>query len=157
MFLQTVANVFIYSLRTSYFYLCILILISIPEPFSSTQRTGFESLLFLLNSLAHWEHGGENDAAGSEAMSDAGCVLRYSPGQPPGQASQLVSRAIQACLCYSQPGGVLGEFLFWRTRDSRLLFSFILPYVWCIYPSWNGLFTYFFTVVYQNTKNIHIG
>ena len=104
MFLQTVANVFIYSLRTSYFYLCILILISIPEPFSSTQRTSFESLLLLLNSLAHWKHGGENEAAGSEAMSNAGCVLRYSPGQPPGQASQLVSRAVWACLCYSLVG-----------------------------------------------------
>lgn len=49
---SAVANIFLCSLKT-YFYLYILILISTPQPFSSTQRTSFESLLLLLNSLAH--------------------------------------------------------------------------------------------------------
>ena len=87
MFLQTVANVLLYSPRTSLFP-------SLPfdihsQPFPSPQRTSFESLLLLVNSLACWKHWGEK-----KATHNAGYVLRYSPEQPPGQAPQLVLRAI---------------------------------------------------------------
>lgn len=95
MFLQTVANVLLYSPGTSLFP-------SLPfdihsQPFPSTWRTSFESLLLLVNSLACWKHWREKEAARSEATRNAGYMLRYSPKQPPGQVSQLVLRAIWGC------------------------------------------------------------
>lgn len=139
MFLQTVANVFIYSLRTSYFYLCILILISIPEPFSSTQRTGFESLLFLLNSLAHWEHGGENDAAGSILPTPLGltspetdfcrcvclspvCPSRSHCGKGAGQRLFLLSWSYPTRFMFQAPPPCCAV----SSRCARLFFTLLL-------------------------------
>lgn len=155
MFLQTFANVFICSLRASYFYLYILISISTPQPFSFTQRTSFESLLLLLNSLACWKHRGENEAVGSAAMSNVGCVLRCSPWD-----SRLLSLfpGPFGHLCEKQPGGVWGNFSSEELGILSLLSRLFCPMCDTLsLLEWAIRFTPFFTRVYQNAKYIRIG
>lgn len=137
MFLQTVANVLLYSPRTSLFP-------SLPfdihsQPFPSPQRTSFESLLLLVNSLACWKHWGEK-----KATHNAGYVLRYSPEQPPGQAPQLVLRAIWGYGATAWWG--YWESFFWRTRVAAFSFLDFAP---CVMHTslleWVVRFTHFFT------------